>query len=199
MVVLTGGPTLPILQRWQLRLRELSRHDQAIDDNMYEPISYCQAPNPDSPAWEPEPCFGKAPTRVGPQLLRLPGSGHGGYSGIHGGSGLPPERLTLLPPSPASASETWSKPQGGDGVTGATVLVPAEPRIPLMPFLLSCCFLASPKNAAVAVPLRSSLGSVSFTATQSHQQVWAGSGVQEILGPDVLLAWSTSLLVGKTT
>ena len=78
-------------------------------------------------------------------------------------------------------------------MTGATVLVPADPGVPLMPFLLSCCFLASPKNAAVALPLRSSSGSVSLTATQSHQQVWAGSRVQEILGPDVLLAWSTRL------
>lgn len=92
----------------------------------------------------PEPCFGKAPARVWPQLLRLPGCGHGGYSGAHGGSGLPPERLTLPPPGPASASETWSKPQGGDGVTGATVLVSADPRVPLMPFLCPAAFWPVP-------------------------------------------------------
>lgn len=64
-----------------------------------------------SPTWEPEPCFGKAPTGFGQQLLRPPGCSCGGHSGAHWGSRLPPEQLNLLPlgPSVGLWPQPWSQ------------------------------------------------------------------------------------------
>lgn len=64
-----------------------------------------------SPTREPEPCFGKAPTGFGQQLLRPPGCSRGAHSGARWGSRLPPEQLNLLPlgPSVGLWPQPWSQ------------------------------------------------------------------------------------------
>lgn len=173
MVVLRGGPTLPILQRWQ-QAREQGGMIRAMDDNMYEPVSQCQAPNPDSLL-----LWGQSPALERPQESGRSCSGCLAVSwGIFRrtrGSGLPPERLTLPPRSCLSASETWSKPQGGDGARHSP-WVSADPRVPLMPFLCPAAFCQSQECRCGSLPQERWPGLRSLTATRSHQQVWAALG-----------------------
>lgn len=96
MVVLRGGPTLPILQRWQQAPRAKG-HDQAMDDNMYEPVSQCQAPNPDSPAWGQSPAW-KGPSKSLAAAAQAAWLWSWGIFRRTRGSGLPQKRLTLPPP-----------------------------------------------------------------------------------------------------
>lgn len=120
----------------------------------------------------------------GSRLLRL-----WGHSGTHCGCRLPPEQTCpLVLPLPQRLDLEWA---GGAEATGPRL---ADPQATLMPCLLSCCFLASPRNATVAIFLGAYQAQCPSWPDRaiSGSPTWA-TGFQEAFDPNVLVAWSTFL------